>query len=190
MNMSIKHLGTATSVLAVLTVISCITVNIYFPEAAVQKTAEEIVNEVRDREPKDQEPDKQSFSWIPAAFAQQETDVSTPGIRASKESLKKRFTDLVPIFEGGRIGETAEGLIEIRDEAGLGLADKASLRNLVKEENSDRRSLYAEVANAMGIDAGQIPRIQKIFAERWILDARPGWWIQGADGAWIRKTAG
>lgn len=188
--MSIKHLGTATSVLAVLTVISCITVNIYFPEAAVQKTAEEIVNEVRDREPKDQKLEKKSFSWIPAAFAQQETTVSTPGIRAIKESLKTRFPELVPLFDGGRIGESSEGLIEIRDEAGLGLADKASLRKLAKEENADRRSLYAEVAKAMSIDAGQIPKIQKIFAERWINDARPGWWIQGADGVWIRKIAG
>jgi len=188
--MNVKHLGTAASVLAVLTVISCITVNIYFPEAAVQKTAEEIVNEVRDKEPKDEARQTRSFVWVPAAFAQQETTVSTPGIRAIKESLKKRFPDLVPLFDGGRIGESREGLIDVRDETGLSLADKASLRKLAKDENADRRSLYAEVAKAMGIDAGQIPKIQKIFAGMWIKDARTGWWIQNADGAWARKTAG
>ncbi|MBN2246197.1 MAG: hypothetical protein JW755_10170, partial [Candidatus Aminicenantes bacterium] len=34
---------------------ACITVNIYFPEAAVQKTAEEIVNDIRENEEKKEE---------------------------------------------------------------------------------------------------------------------------------------
>ena len=53
-------------------VIACVTINIYFPEAAVQKTAEEIVDEVRKSEEegkKKQEMDivHASFSLIPAA---------------------------------------------------------------------------------------------------------------------------
>ena len=37
----------ASTTWLVVILFSCITVNIYFPEAAVQKTAEEIVNEIR-----------------------------------------------------------------------------------------------------------------------------------------------
>ena len=60
-------------------------------------------------------------------------------------------------------------------------------RRLVKEENEDRKELYAAVAEALDIDSEQIPRIRRIFAENWIRKSRPGWWIQTKEGRWIRK---
>jgi uncharacterized protein YdbL (DUF1318 family) len=62
------------------------------------------------------------------------------------------------------------------------------LRNLVKDENNDRRNFYAEYAKAKEIDSSQIKRVQKIFAEKWINEAKAGWWIQKEDGEWIKKT--
>jgi hypothetical protein len=59
----------------------------------------------------------------------------------------------------------------------------------VKEENSDRKELYAEVAEALNIDPDQIPRIQRIFAENWIRKSSSGWWIQTKEGKWVRKPA-
>jgi uncharacterized protein YdbL (DUF1318 family) len=82
---------------------------------------------------------------------------------------------------------TNKGLLEIRSEEGLNLQAKAALRKLVKEDNGDRMKLYEEVAKALNIEASQIERIQKIFAENWIKNAKPGWWVQQADGKWIQK---
>lgn len=178
-------------------IIACITVNIYFPEATVKKAAEEIVDEIRKKDDKDKQEAIKSpeaffrrpgFSLVAAAWAQEETSVSTPAIRALKESLKNRFPSLKPYFDGGNIGETNKGLVEIRDEAGLNLKDKAALRNLVKDENADRMKLYAEVAKALAIESSQIEKIQKIFAEEWAKSAAPGWWVQQEDGTWVRKS--
>jgi uncharacterized protein YdbL (DUF1318 family) len=178
--------------------VSCITVNIYFPEATVKKAAEEIVDEVRKREETNkgqQESEKiknilsgpASFSLVPSAYAQQETKVSTPTIRALKQSLKDREPALTAFFNNGSLGEANNGLVEIRDESALNLKDKATLRNLVNDENSDRQKLYAEVAKALNIDPSQVGRIQKIFAESWIKNSAPGWWVQKENGEWVRK---
>jgi uncharacterized protein YdbL (DUF1318 family) len=179
-------------------VLACITVNIYFPEATVKQAAEEIVDEIRkkDAEKSGQEavkklaslPDPAPFSFVPGAYAQEATSVSTPAIRALKEAMKNRFPALKPYFDGGNVGETNKGQLEVRDEAGLNLQAKAALRNLVKDENGDRTKLYAEVAKSLNIEASQIERIQKIFAESWIKAAAPGWWIQQEDGAWVKKS--
>lgn len=180
-------------------VLACITVNIYFPEATVKKTAEEIVDEIRQQQQQKKEgesrsqlparPGSASFTLVPTAFAQEATTVSTPAIRALKEAMKKRFAELKPYFVGGNIGESNRGFIEIRDEAGLNLQAKAALRKLVKDENGDRTDLYAEVAKALNIEASQIARVQKIFAESWIASAAAGWWVQQDDGKWVKKPA-
>ncbi len=178
--------------------LACVTINIYFPEATVKKTAEEIVDEVRENPQKEEESFRgktweiffgSSGDFTPSSplKAQEETEVSTPTIRALKNSLKERFTRLVPFYEAGQIGEGNDGFLHIRDEEQLSLKDKAEFRRLVNEENKDRQALYAEVARALNIDSSQIPRIQKIFAENWIRKAQPGWWIQEEDGKWIIK---
>jgi uncharacterized protein YdbL (DUF1318 family) len=179
-------------------ILACITVNIYFPEATVKKTADEIVNEIRKKDAKDKTaPEvikeearvsrREGFTLVPAAFAQQETNVSNPAIRALKDAMKQRFPSLKPYYDSGNIGESNAGLVEVRDEGGLNLKDKAALRGLVKDENADRMSLYAGVATALNIEASQIGRIQKIFAESWINAASPGWWIQRESGEWAKK---
>lgn len=172
--------------------IACVTINIYFPEAAVQKTAEEIVDEIRKSEEENKkklEKDvvQHSFSLIPAAFAQEEETVSTPKIRSLKQSLKDKEPFLQPYFERGNIGEANDGFIQIRSEDNLSLKDKADLRRLIKDVNSNRENLYAEIAKALNIDESQIPRIQKIFAKSWSENSRSGWWIQRKDGSWIKK---
>ena len=166
---------------------SCLTINIYFPEAEVKKTADEIVEKVRKSDKEEEKEKKESFSLMPLAYAQEETKVTNPKIRALEQSLGERFPKLEPFFNGGNIGETSDGFIQVRDESALSLQQKAMLRNLVKDENDDRKSLYAEVAAAMDIDPKQINRIQKIFADKWIEKAKAGWWIQKENGEWVKK---
>jgi uncharacterized protein YdbL (DUF1318 family) len=202
--MRLKALKFASISLSFLFLLSCLTINIYFPEAEVQKTADEIVKEIRKSEEEKKEDKKNvsnvsgeekiladrgsSFLLVPAAYAQEEVEVSTPKIRALKQSLRERFPKLRPFFDKGNIGETNDGFIRIRDESGLNLKEKALLRNLEKDENNDRRDLYSEVGKALDVDPSQINRVRKIFAERWIKEAKAGWWIQKEDGGWIRKT--
>ena len=189
-------LGMITAV-GIAFLLGCITVNIYFPEATVRQTAEEIVTEIQQKaaEKAGEEPIKKvsvrpqaaSFSLVPMAYAQEETTVSNPAIRALKESIADHLASMMPSFTGGKIGITNKGLVEIRDEAGLNLQAKAALRKLVNEDNADRMKLYEEVAKALNIEARQIERIQKIFAENWIRAAEAGWWVQQEDGKWVRK---
>lgn len=179
-------------------ILACITVNIYFPEATVKQAAAEIVDEIRKTDAEKKGPEavaqrpvlreSSSFSLVPAAYAQEATTVSTPAIRALKDSMKARFAALKPYFDAGNIGETNKGMIEVRDETGLNLQAKAALRNLVKDENADRTKLYAEVAKALKIEASQIEKIQKIFAAEWAKSAAAGWWIQQEDGNWVKKS--
>lgn len=178
-----------------LAFLACITVNIYFPESTVKKTAEDIVNEVRgsdkaakdDAKKKDETKKSEGFSLFPKLYAQQETEVTTPRIRALKESIKSRFDSLVPHFDAGRIGETKDGYLQGLSEDGLSLQEKSVLRKLLKDENQDRKELYAEVAKALNIDVGLIDRVQQIFAEQWIGKAHAGWMVQKADGTWVKK---
>jgi uncharacterized protein YdbL (DUF1318 family) len=177
----------------VLALLSCITVNIYFPEAEVKKAAEDIVNEVQGSTPKKDEIKKdvvtrsEGFSFVPRLHAQQATEVSTPRIRALKEAMKTRFEQLVPYYDAGRIGIGNDGNLQVLKEDGLSLQDRGVLRKIVGDENRDRKDLYAEVAKAMNIDPSKIADIQKIFAEQWIGAAHAGWMIQKADGSWAKK---
>lgn len=192
--MNIRSMKAAFSAVLILAFLACITVNIYFPESVVKKTAEDIVNEVRgsgkkikDEVKKDEAKKSASFSLVPSLYAQQETEVTTPRIRAIKESLKGRFDKLVPHYDAVRIGETKDGNLQVLNEDGLSLQDKSVLRKLVNDENQDRTDLYAEVAKALNIDAGQIARVRQIFAEQWIGKAHAGWMVQKADGSWVKK---
>jgi len=192
-----KYLVLIGAGLSLTFILACITVNIYFPEAAVQKTADEIVNDVRKKDVTDKTPPepvkkdgmsaKTGFSFVPYAFGQEETTVSTPSIRALKDSMRQRFLELKSFYDKGNIGESNAGMVEIRDEGSLNLKDKAALRGLVRDENNDRTKLYAEVAKALKIDPGQIGRVQAIFAASWINNAAAGWWIQKEDGTWVKK---
>ncbi len=180
-------------ILAFILATACVTINIYFPEATVQKTAEEIVDEVRkseeNKKKQGNEIAQSALSFVPAVYAQEQEEetVSTPKIRALKQSLKDKEPLLRPYFDQGYIGEGNNGFIHIRTEEGLSLKDKAELRRLTKEVNGERESLYAEIAKALTIDESQIPRIQKIFAKRWIENSPPGWWVQNEDGEWVKK---
>jgi uncharacterized protein YdbL (DUF1318 family) len=196
--MKIKLAGIGAAAAALTLLLACITVNIYFPEATVKKAADEIVDEIRKKDAQDKTAPETikkearlapsaGFSLVPVAYAQQETTVSNPAIRALKDSMKQRFPSLKPFYDGGNIGETNTGLVEVRSEDGLDLRQKATLRGLVKDENADRTKLYAEVAKALNIQASEIGRIQKIFATSWQNAAAAGWWIQKESGDWVKK---
>jgi uncharacterized protein YdbL (DUF1318 family) len=196
----------AFSVLAVLALLAgCVTVNVYFPAAQVEKTAEKIVDDVyRDaKEPPKQEPTEKPHSSIeggtflgivrlagfgPAmAYAEEATSVSNAAIRGLKEQIGQRHQELLPFYQAGQVGITRDGFLEVRGTSGLGLPQVASLKRLVDADNAARRQLYAEVAKALNLKPEQVPQVRTVFAKQWRDKAATGWAIQSDDGQWGRK---
>ncbi|KAF0183158.1 MAG: hypothetical protein FD164_716 [Nitrospirae bacterium] len=185
--------------LLVLFLVSCVTVNLYFPASEMRKAADRMVDEELKGKPADQQPKSQQgssvrehmnlFSFGPAAAHAAEVDVnvSTPTIRALRESLINRFQELRPYFDKGALGSTNNGYIAIRDASSLTLRERAEVNTLIDAQNKDRKALYEEIvaANRLGRDA--VPRVEKTFAASWRDRARPGWWVQQDDGQWMRK---
>ena len=123
---------------------------------------------------------------IPAAHAEADLDVSSPAIRTLTASMKARAADLDPYFTSGAIGLTSDGLVEIRDANAVALADRNKLKQLVADDNRDRKALYAEIASANGHPDWEAD-IRSTFAERWIANARAGWYYKSKAGAWTQK---
>jgi uncharacterized protein YdbL (DUF1318 family) len=184
----------------VVLIISCVTVNIYFPAAEVQKAADVIVDDVRqlekkqEQKPQEQQKLNQLYQKIKnlslgstVAYAQIDIDISTPAIRALKDSLRQRFPQLRMFYEKGGIGENNIGMLETRDLANLNLKEKADLSRLVEQENKDRKDLYTEIMKANKFDIEVLPRIQKMFANSWREKSQSNWWIQKDSGEWEKK---
>jgi uncharacterized protein YdbL (DUF1318 family) len=179
---------------------ACVTVNIYFPAAAVERAADQIVKETwgGPAKPATPVPQPQSrslfspnrfltLSFVSEAFAQDaDINVTNPAIRALKDSIKKRSDAIKPYMDRGNIGIAQDGLLAIRSADGLNLKERAEANQLIDAENKDREALYAEIAKANGIPKENIPKIKSIFAKSWIEQAQPGWWIQ-SNGNWQKK---
>lgn len=188
-------------VLTAFIVSACVTVNIYFPAAAVERAADQIVKETwgGPGDPAKAPPKPQSFnlfapvqvatlSFVSEAHAQEaDINVSNPAIRALKDSIRERSNAIKPFMDRGNIGLAQDGLLTIHSADGLNLKERAETKQLVDAENRDRENLYSEIAKANNISKESISRIKTIFAKSWLDQARPGWWIQDAQGNWKKK---
>ncbi len=190
--------GIATFCLALA---ACVTINVYFPAAAAEKAADRIIEDIwgPEKGPPPAANEQSSVGHaagdflvaaldfvIPAAHAQADIDISSPAIRALTASMKGRAGQLDPFFNSGAVGLTSDGLLEIRDANSVALADRNKLRKLVADDNADRSSLYREIAGANGHPEWEAD-IRSTFAERWIANARAGWYYKSKAGAWTRK---
>lgn len=187
------------SCLAVFLVASCVTVNVYFPAAAVQKAADQIVDDVTSAPSAPPAPKPgpvsrlngylHAFSFGPAEAHAQQVDikVSTPAIRAIRDSMRNLFQQLKPYYEKGAVGENNNGFEEVRDTGSLNLQERAAVTNLVQQMNNQRAALYKEIATANKLGPDSVPQIQKIFANSWRDKSHPGWWVQDDKGVWAKK---
>jgi len=192
---------------------ACVTVNVYFPAAAAEQAADRIIDTVtsqpqkseENKEPKTPPNSRVAPSGeqsvllaaagavlnllIPAAQAQgsPNLDVSGPEIRAVTASMQQRFGQLQKYFQSGVIGLTADGLVAVRDQNAIPLAERAVVTRLVTEDNRDRETLYAELAKANKHPEWE-PDIRRTFARRWVeRGAQGGWYYQDAGGKWAQK---
>lgn len=164
-------------VFAMITLFACVTINIYFPAEKVESVAGEIVDDIRGKKP-DQKggQSKNDGAFLPeirivlslsSAWAEDVTTVSNATIRSLKDKMKARFQALKPYYQKGALNEGGNGYLSVADTGGLNLKEKRDLNGLVDAENSNRKTLYSEVAKALKIDPGQIDRIAGIFAKEW-----------------------
>jgi uncharacterized protein YdbL (DUF1318 family) len=199
--------------LASLLVAACVTINVYFPAAAADKAADQVINDITgggaksgtttppqgNRVPatSDDEPGflvaafgNALYALVPTANAQDAEaalNVSSPAVTRIKQSMGARFGELEKFFASGAIGLTKDGLVDVRDLNAVALPDRATVKRLVSEDNADRAQLYAEIAKASNHPEWEAD-IKKSFAKRWVATgAKPGWYYQGDDGAWKQK---
>ncbi|MCU7836809.1 MAG: YdbL family protein [gamma proteobacterium symbiont of Taylorina sp.] len=184
-----------------LTIISCVTINIYFPAAAAEKAAEQIIDEVLQSKPVDSLSEPQSNFiyrknhsliavldfFIPTAQAgQANISIESAKIRSIRNSMGKRQSKLQPYYQSGSIGFTNNGLIALVSGKKLSVKQKSKAKNLIKAENKDRNALYSEIANANGHPEWRAD-IQKTFSKTWINKISSGWMYQSQNGIWKKK---
>jgi uncharacterized protein YdbL (DUF1318 family) len=187
--------------LSSLLLIGCVTINIYFPAAAAEKAADEIIKDIQSITPQKIEPKSELSEWqltmlqwldgainivIPSVeAAEADLAIDSADIRQLRATMENRFASLQPLYAAGTIGIQTDGSLAIRDAANVPLKDRNQVNKLVAAENADRQKLYQAIANANGHPdwAGQI---KSTFAARWISNAQSGWWYQSA-GTWKQK---
>jgi uncharacterized protein YdbL (DUF1318 family) len=188
-----------TSSLSGLMLVSCVTINIYFPAAAAEKAADKIIEDVWGPVAPEQVPEPQEVSpnvepvaiqllnWLssPVYAVDANLNISTPAINGLQSKMKQRHNSLRPYYESGAIGLTNEGLLAVRDVKAVPLKDRNIVQGLVAAENKDRSALYAEIARANGHPEWKAD-IQSTFAKRWINKASKGWWYNTGSG-WKQK---
>ena len=200
-----------------LTGLACVTINVYFPEAAVKDLSERIEDAVV-REAADDATESESASedggshasldssWyepleiglgvvlahLPAGTAHAqgqvaEPEITNPAIRRIVTSRADRVDEIDKYKASGVLGETNKALLEVRSLDSLALRERATVQKLVKEENEDRERMFKEIAAATGTDLSQLPQIQTTYAETLRERANAGDWIQLASGEWKQK---
>ena len=191
-------------VLGVLLLTACVTINIYFPAAAAEKAADEIIKDIQSITPPKTEPKPKAdltdwqmaaFQWLdkainvvvsPVQADEANLNIDSSEIRQLRATMESRFAALQPFYAAGFIGIQADGFLAVRrDAASVPLKDRNPVNKLVAAENADRQSLYQAIANANG-HPEWATQIKSTFATRWVSNAQSGWWYQSA-GSWKQK---
>jgi uncharacterized protein len=185
-----------------LAVAGCVTINVYFPEAAAQKAADQFIGNVLEDTPAPQQAPRPAAGkpspppsasvldlLIPAAYAADTPDVrvQTATTQAIGERMKARLRGgLKSVLDSGAVGLTADGDLAMRDANAVALAQRAQAIAWVGDDNRDRAALYREVANANGHPEWE-GQVRATFARGWIERAPAGWYYRDAAGQWHRK---
>lgn len=182
---------------------ACVTINVYFPAAAAERAADQIIDKVWG--PEDKPPEEETstdklppeaetpppVSWlnmliVPVQANRADLDISSPTIRALEQRMHERHKKLDPHYDSGAVGLTNDALITLRDASKISLRLRNQVSQWVTEENQDRLDLYREIAKANGHPEWE-DEIRETFAKRWIERAKPGWWYQDEHGQWRQK---
>lgn len=184
---------------------ACVTINVYFPAAAAERAADQIIDQVWKKGEENEEipqPSENNQSALPASpLAEQllnllvptvyaatnaDLDISSPTIQALQDKMADRHEQLKQYYDNGAIGLTNDALITLHDPAKVPLRSRNQVNQWIEEENADRLTLYHEIAIANGHTQWESD-IRTTFATRWIEKATAGWWYQNDKGQWQQQ---
>jgi uncharacterized protein len=105
-------------------------------------------------------------------------------VQAESTELKERFLQRKPLLEQMKsqelIGEDNLGFVSFRSSAG----QSAENMQVVKAENEDRKTIYAEIAVKLSTS---VEEVGKRRAAQIAALAAVGQWLQDATGNWYQK---
>jgi len=186
-------------------VMSCavITVNIYFPEKAVQEAYKNLEKELMDTGNKKPESKPESmirFEFATSAYAQEpgladkiaEIVRKMPDVVEAYKEMGERISDIDRLRDSGTVGEGNKGLLVVR-EGRLSPSDK----KLVDMENANRQTVMKGMARAIirinrvseteANMAQVMPQAVEQFASIRRDSAKKGWWVQDSAGNWAKR---
>ena len=194
------------SFFSALLLTACVTINIYFPAAAAEQVADEIIKGIQAEdveliEPKEQLEPQSNLNniqlvisqWIDnglnlvissAQAAEADLSVNTAEIRQLRAAMQSRFKKLKPFYSQGLVGIKSDGFLVVK--GAIPLKDRNKVNKLIATENADRKRLYQAIANANG-HPEWFAEIKATFAARWVGNAKSGWWYQTSKGSWKQK---
>lgn len=199
----------------VLAAPACVTVNVNFPEGAVQKQTDDYVKDLyRAREKKNVAPASVPASTVPTGSTQSPQssrysypdflktwvfmssdavaeevsfNINTSEALSIKESLRSRVSEMIKYKKQGMIGETKDGLVRTQDAANSKPVLKKLVDDLVSSENADRNRLYREVMKANQLPPSKEASLRSSFARSFQSESPSGTWVQDSSGAWSQK---
>lgn len=140
-----------------------------------------------------------SLSLVSVAYAQEPVAdelaielSSMPEVLKAYDEMRMRLPQLNALRDSGAVGENKQGLIAVRDKARL-----AGNEALVKAENDNRKTVVTGMAKAIlkinkqpetreGINQ-VLGKAAAIYADIRREAAKPGWWVELANGKWVQK---
>jgi uncharacterized protein YdbL (DUF1318 family) len=114
------------------------------------------------------------------------TQLGAPDGKNAKEKARlqarseERYPEIRRYKSDGKIGESATGYLEAVKKAYL---DDKALKELIDDENKDRKALYTIIADEDGIE---VSLVAKRAAKRNIERAKHGEYVK-QDGEWQKK---
>lgn len=195
-------------------VVSCavITVNIYFPEKAVEEAYKNLEKELmtpgestapekkEERSPAGKPESLIRFDFVTSAFAQEsglaekisEFVKQMPDVVNAYREMGARTSEIDRLRDSGKVGEANSGLLVVRE----GRLSPAETK-VVNAENENRKTVMRGMAKAI-IRINRLrenednirqvlPQATEEFAKIRRGSAKKGWWIQEPDGNWRRK---
>lgn len=177
-------------------VAGCVTVNVNFPEGAVQKATDDYVKDLyRAKEqtaPVEKETKSKtgsSFLWFVIDTAKADgfaMKVESPKVKEIQGRQAQRIGKIDQFKKEGIIGECSEGLLVIYKEETLKPLQKKVVDTLIKEENSDRNMLYEEILKINSMNSSMLSQVQKSFFNSFKMVSPAGTWLK-VDGQWEKK---
>jgi len=100
---------------------------------------------------------------------------------SSSKAIKQRMIERLPVIKSlkaqGIVGENNRGYLEF-------VGQKKDKADVVEAENKDRKLVYGAIAKQQGTT---VELVGKHRAVQIANKARPGEWLQDANGKWLKK---